>query len=108
LLPDTHTGAYQVITIPDVDTTKATEWIYSQANDPDREEYNITNTCATGACKAILPFRRTTQYHPSNAFDWRGYSTGAKAWAFVPGSTDHYAGRARIAGSNTYIMNPLK
>lgn len=105
LLPDTKTGAYQAITIPDVDTQRATEWIYGQANDPNRDEYSITNTCATGACSATLPFRRSSQFNPENIFNWGGYSPAARAWTFVPGGTDSYARAARAAGSDVYIMN---
>ena len=104
-LPDTKTGAYQAMTIPDVDTDAATKWIYSQANDPNREEYGIDNTCATGACKATLNFRRKKHFDPFKIFNREGYDTASKIWSLIPGSTDSYAQRARASSTGVYTMN---
>ena len=106
MLPDTKTGAYQAMTIPHVDTEKATQYVYDQANDPNRKEYSIDNTCATGACKATLPFRTIKESHPlQGMFNWGGYSLPAAVWSLIPGSTDSYATTAREAASNVYVMN---
>ena len=104
-LPDTKTGAYQAMTIPDVDTAAAIEWINSQANDPNREEYGIDNTCATGACKVSLDFRKKKHFDPFKIFNYDGYDIGSKLWSLIPGSTDSYAQRARASSTGVYTMN---
>lgn len=105
LLPDTKTGAYQAMTIPDVDTAAAIEWINSQANDPNRKEYGIANTCATGACKASLNFRKKKHFNPSEKYNHEGYSTASSIWSILPGSTDTYARKARTSSTKVYTMN---
>lgn len=104
-LPDTKTGAYQAMTIPDVDTAAAIEWINSQANDPNREEYGIDNTCATGACKASLNFRKKKHFNPFERYNHKGYNILSDIWSLIPGSTDSYARRARTASTKVYTMN---
>ena len=105
MLPDTKTGTYQAMSIPSVDVEKATKWVYDQANNPNRKEYNIFNTCATGACNSILPFRASKINNNENKNNREGYSEEALAWAKLPFTTDSYAQKARKASSNIYIMN---
>ena len=105
MLPDTKTGAYQAMTIPDVDTAAAIEWINSQANDPNREEYGIDNTCATGACKASLNFRKKKHFNPLERYNHEGYDITSNIWSLIPGSTDSYARKARTSSTKVYTMN---
>lgn len=106
LLPDTHTGAYQAMTIPNVDTEKATSWINEQANNVNRKEYGITNTCADGACDATLPFQIKEEFHPENIINSEGYSNGAKWWSNIPFlSTGAHARSARAQANKVYTMN---
>ncbi len=105
MLPDTKTGAYQAMTIPDVDTAAAIEWINNQANDPNREEYGIDNTCATGACRASLDFRKKKHFNPFERYNHEGYDVLSNIWSLIPGSTDSYARRARTASTDIYTMN---
>lgn len=105
LLPDTKTGAYQAMTIPDVDTAAAIEWINSQANDPNRKEYGIDNTCATGACRASLDFRKKKHFNPFERYNHKGYDVLSNIWSLIPGSTDSYARKARTASTDVYTMN---
>ena len=104
-LPYSDTGAYQILSIPSVDTKKARKWIMSQADDPERSEYGITNICSTGACDAILPFRTRKDFHPGNEDDQRGYSNAAIGWSYIPWTSDNYAEDMRKAANNIYIMN---
>ena len=105
MLPDTKTGAYQAMTIPEVDVRKAQEYIRKQADDPNRNEYGIFNTCATGACNATLPFRATKLNNKQNKNNREGYSEQALNWSRLPFTTDSYAQKARTAASKVYIMN---
>ena len=105
ILPDTKTGAYQAMSIPSVDIKKATQYIQDQADNKNREEYGIFNTCATGACNATLKFRKDRLNNRNNADNREGYSEAARNWSRLPFTTDSYARKARIAASNVYIMN---
>lgn len=108
-LPDTNTGAYQAMTISNVDTKKAAEWINGQANDKNREEYNITNTCADGACNAIFPFQTKTEYHPTQTINPKGYSFFSSLWSTIPFlSTGAHARTARAKANKVYVMNNKK
>lgn len=105
LLPDTKTGAYQAMTIPHVDINKAKSYIQEQADDPNRKEYGIFNTCATGACDAVLPFRTKKLKNKQHTNNREGYSKDALNWALLPLTTDSYAEDAREAASDVWIMN---
>lgn len=105
LLPDTKTGAYQAMSIPSVDVKRATDYIFSEANNKNRDEYGIFNTCATGACNATLKFRKNKLNNTENSNNRQGYSEGALNWSKLPFTTDSYAQKARKAASNVYIMN---
>lgn len=105
MLPDTKTGAYQAMSIPSVDVIKAKQFIQKQADDSNREEYGIFNTCATGACNATLNFRKKYLNNSAQANNREGYSEGALSWSHLPFTTDSYATKARKASSKVYIMN---
>ena len=105
MLPDTKTGAYQAMSIPSVDVNRAQQYIQSQADDPNRMEYGIFNTCATGACNATLPFRAKKLNNRNNVDNREGYSEGVKTWSKLPFTTDSYAMDARRASDKIYIMN---
>ena len=103
-LPYTNTGSYQILSVPSVNTEKAREWIMAEANNPNRKEYGLTNTCATGACDAVLPFRTRQDFHPFQENDQRGYSKEAIDWSYLPWTTDNYAEDVRKAANKIYIM----
>ena len=105
MLPDTKTGAYQAMTIPSVDVRRATKFIQNEANNKNRKEYGIFNTCATGACNATLDFRKDKLNNKEHADNRTGYSEAALSWARLPFTTDSYATKARKAASKVYIMN---
>ena len=105
MLPDTKTGAYQAMTIPSVDVRRATEFIQNEANNKNRKEYGIFNTCATGACNATLNFRKNKLNNKKYADNRAGYSEAALNWSRLPFTTDSYATKAREAASKVYIMN---
>lgn len=106
LLPDTKTGAYQAMTIPNVDVEKATNWIVDQANNVNRPEYSaFGNTCANGACNAIIPFQIIPEYHSSQGRNNEGYSNDAKLWSILPNSTGDIASKVRKRASKVYTMN---
>ena len=105
LLPDTETGTYQAISFPEVDVNTAQKWIQQQADDSKRSEYNIMNTCATGACNSILPFANITEKTISQGDNTKGYSEDAQKWSKLPLSTGKYAKKMRMLGSRVYIMN---
>ena len=106
-LPNTKTGAYQIMSFPNVNVKKATEYIESQANDIERPTYGPGNTCANGACNSILPFiEGKREYHPLiQEFDMRGYSPGAIAWSEIPMSTGAIAREVRKRANKITIMN---
>lgn len=105
-LPDTKTGTYQAMTIPNVDTEKAAQWIANQANNVNRPEYSaFGNTCANGACNAIIPFQIIPEYHNSQGSNNEGYSVKSKLWSILPNSTGDIASKVRKRASKVYIMN---
>lgn len=108
LLPDTNTGAYQAMTLPNVDTQKVVEYINKQANDVNRPEYSaLGNTCANGICNSIFPYQtELPSYSLSRVSNENGYSsTKSKLWSLLPNSTGMLARQARRRASNVYVMN---
>ena len=105
LLPDTKTGDYIITSIPNVDTDKAYNYVVSSSNDPKREQYNITHTCAVEAKKLGLDFRVSSdgKYH---AFDKNGYDQMSKVWSNIPGSSQRISESVMSRG-RTYNMNKL-
>ena len=93
------------MTIPSVDVIKASQYIKDQADNPDRSEYGIFNTCATGACNATLNFRANTLNNSEQTNNREGYSEEALKWSILPFTTDSYAQKARKAASKVFIMN---
>jgi len=53
MLPDAHTGVTQATVIPNINIEKALNYANSQANDANRDEYSIINTCATQALALV-------------------------------------------------------
>ena len=104
-LPYTNTGSYQAMTIPDVDTEKATKWIEQQANDSNRPEYSIANNCSNGACTTILPFRRSITFNPTNILKLPNGTLLSQAWSLIPNSTGNNAAFMRTQASKVYNMN---
>ena len=96
------------MTIPDVNIEKATEWINQQANDSNRPEYSITNTCSNGACATILPFRRTTTFNPTNILKLPDGTLKSQLWSLLPNSTGNNAAFMRTQASRVYNMNKQK
>lgn len=105
MLPDTKTGAYQAMSIPSIDVKRAQQYIQQEADNKNRNEYGIFNTCATGACNVILPFRSRKLNNTHNINNREGYSSAALNWSKLPFTTDSYAMRAREAADKVYIMN---
>lgn len=105
LLPDTKTGDYTITSIPNVDTDKAYNYVVSSSNDPKREQYNITHTCAVEAKKLGLDFRVSSdgKYH---AFDKNGYDQMSKVWSNIPGTSQRISESVMSRGK-TYNMNKL-
>jgi len=93
------------MSIPSVDVSAATNYILEQANDKNRSEYGITNTCATGACKAVLPFRKKKEFNLSQRYNTEGYSIASRLWGLLPFTTDSYARDMRTAASDVFTMN---
>lgn len=105
LLPDTKTGDYTITSIPNVDTDKAYNYVVSSSNDPKREQYNITHTCAVEAKKLGLDFRVSSD-GTCHAFDKNGYDQMAKVWSNIPGSSQRISESVMSRGK-TYNMNKL-
>lgn len=105
LLPDTKTGDYIITSIPNVDTDKAYNYVVSSSNDPKREQYNITHTCAVEAKKLGLDFRVSSD-GTCHAFDKNGYDQMAKVWSNIPGTSQRISESVMSRGK-TYNMNKL-
>lgn len=105
LLPDTKTGDYTITSIPNVDTDKAYNYVVSSSNDPKREQYNITHTCAVEAKKLGLDFRVSSD-GTCHAFDKNGYDQMAKVWSNIPGTSQRIS-ESLMSRGKTYNMNKL-
>lgn len=102
---DTKTGDYTITSIPNVDTDKAYNYVVSSSNDPKREQYNITHTCAVEAKKLGLDFRVSSD-GTCHAFDKNGYDQMAKVWSNIPGTSQRISESVMSRGK-TYNMNKL-
>lgn len=105
LLPDTKTGNYTITSIPNVDTDKAYNYVISSSNDPKREQYNITHTCAVEAKKLGLDFRVSSD-GTCHAYDKNGYDQMSKVWSNIPGTSQRISESVMSRGK-TYNMNKL-
>lgn len=107
-LEDAQYGAFEAIEIPNVDYNKALEYAQTQSKDKNREEYNISNTCATGACNVIKAGLSTNDkfktHIPTISTSDAEDDLGTTLWGLIPGSTNYYAASMRNLG-NSYIFN---
>lgn len=55
-LPNASHGTLQATIIPEVDTRAANDYWQRQADNPNRQEYNIAHTCAGEACNLVSDF----------------------------------------------------
>jgi hypothetical protein len=108
LLEDAKYGAFEAIEVPDVDFQKALDYATTQSNDRNRDEYNITNTCATGACNTIKAGLSTLDglktYIPNISLSDADANVDTSAWGLIPGSTNYHAATMRNLGKS-YIFN---
>lgn len=108
LLEDAKYGAFEAIEVPDVDFQKALDYATTQSNDRNRDEYSITNTCATGACNTIKAGLSTLDglktYIPNISLSDADADVGTSAWGLIPGSTNYHAATMRNLGKS-YIFN---
>lgn len=92
-----------------VDTKAAMNAIMAEADDKNRPEYGITNTCASGACRAILPHRKGVLNKipkPWQSFNLGGTKDiGTALWQMLPLTTGAYAQDMRSQADRVYIMN---
>lgn len=98
-LPNAKYGTLQATIIPEVDTKAADAYWQRQADDPNRQEYNIAHTCAGEACNLVSDFVSPgTQFQ--NFFEDlngpslidavnkpEGVSWASHLWGLIPGTT---------------------
>ena len=107
-LEDAKYGAFEAIEIPNVNYQQALDYAIAQSNDPNRPEYSITNTCATGACNTVKAGLSTKNQlkilMPTFSSSDAEEVAGSTAWGWLPGSTNKYAQDMRDLGKS-YIFN---
>jgi hypothetical protein len=94
-LEDSKYGAFEAIEIPNVEYQKALDYAIQQSNDPNRPEYSISNTCATGACNTIKAglseASKKKILRPTFSGSDAEESLGSSLWGWIPGTTNKYA-----------------
>lgn len=107
MFEDASYGAFEAIDIPNVDYNKALQYATAQANDKNRSEYNIANTCATGATNTIKAglstWDKLKTYLPNFSGSDAETAKGSTFWGWLPGSTNSYARNMRNLGESTII-----
>lgn len=112
-MADAKLGKYEAIEVPNINSQKVIQYAMAQANDPNRPTYGLTNTCATGAEKALKAGMSQEQLEKVN--DWTNAITnlgsispannGIKqtVYGLIPGSTNRYAADIRKIGKSYTI-----
>lgn len=104
---DSKYGKFEAIDIPNVDYNKALEYATAQSNDKNRSEYNIANTCATGATDTIKAGLSTWDKLKTFLPNFSGSDAEtiklSTLWGWLPGSTNSYARSMRNLGESTII-----
>lgn len=107
-LEDAKYGAFEAIEIPNLDYQKALDYANQQANDSNRPEYNIANTCATGACNTVMAgLPNSTKLKiliPTFSSSKADETKNSTIWGMLPGTTNKYAQDMRDLGTS-YIFN---
>lgn len=107
-LEDSKYGKFEAIEIPNIDYNKALEYANNEANNSNRKEYSIANTCATGACNTILAGLSDNNKMKSKLPNFSNSEAetvkGSTLWGLLPGSTNQYAQKMRNLGKS-YIFN---
>lgn len=107
-LEDSKYGKFEVVDVPNVDYNKALQYATTQANDSNRKEYSVTNTCATGACNVVEAGLSNADRAKMNqlSFSTSGADNdlATTLWGLIPGSTNYYTNKIRNLGKS-YIVN---
>lgn len=106
-LEDAKYGPFEATEVSNVDVDKIINYAKTQANDKDRPEYSIYNTCATGATNALKAglslFDQALFEIPRLKFSRADESIGASIWGYLPGTTQSYNRHVSNVGKS-YII----
>lgn len=106
-LEDSKYGTFEGTEVPNVDVQKVLNYAREQANNKNRSEYNLSNTCATGASNALRAGLSPEQLEKMDEINLNTSKADndilTTLWGLIPGSTQSYNRKVYNIGKTSII-----